>query len=224
MKKQYKIAAVAATLGLSLAAIGIGGLAYLHDAKETMKTTTTGSVNIELVEIFDKNAGEDGTTQNHKTFWGVATGTKKSLARASIFCSVETYNVATKKWEVNGQVPSNAIEYNINGLEGWKYNPDDNYYYYQKVLDPNAKQSSTSEDAFDSTDPGMTSQFKITDVKINDAYDSVLFNTKTRINMMVTMETCQATHGAYHLSWGDIPQEYLPSGVYMSQEEFNKQK
>ncbi len=223
MKKQYKIAAVAATLGLSLAAIGIGGLAYLHDGKDSVKTTTTGSVNIELVEIFDKNAGEEGTTQDHKTFWGVATGTKKSLARASIFCSVETYNEDTKQWEVNGLVPSNAVLYNIDST-GWKYNANDEYYYYAKVLDPNTKQSSTSENAFDSTDPGMTSQIKLTNVHIDPAYDQDLLDTKTRINMMVTMETCQATHGAYHLSWGDIPAEFLPTGVYMSQEEFDKQK
>lgn len=221
MKKQYKIATIAATLGLSLAAVGIGAFAYLNDNKTAANDMTTGSVGVDLVEDFDTSGGEEGTTETNKTFWGVATGSKKSLARASIFVSVEAYNEDTSTWEVYGQIPANAVTYDID-YTGWNQG-EDGYYYYGKVLEPNPNPGTNTEttpDTWDEAKTYMTSQIKITNVAIDDYYSDLLEDRKVRINMLVNMETCQATNGAYHLSWGDIDEDLLPEGVYVSAEDF----
>lgn len=221
MKKQYKLATITATLGLSLAAVGIGAFAYLNDNTTAAKDMTTGSVGVDLVEDFDTSGGEEGTTTNYKTFWGVATGSKKSLARASVFVSIESLNEETNNWEVFGQIPVNAVSYDID-YTGWNKG-DDGYYYYDKVLEGNpnpGENSETTPDSWNASKKYMTSQIKITNVAISEDYADLLEDRKVRINMLVNMETCQATNGAYHLSWGDIPENLLPDGVYMSKEDF----
>ena len=199
MKKQNKIIAIATTLCISLAAIGVGAYSYLADSKEDNKTITTGSVSIDLKEDFPNEGGEFGETTKDKTFWGIATGTKKSLARASIFVTVEYKEDGTDEWVVLGSIPSSAVTFDIDPetLKTWKQG-NDGYYYYQEILEPN--ETGESSDTF-IKNPQTTTQFKLTNVSISDEYDNIVSEKNSsgnvRVNMLVTMETCQATNGAY---------------------------
>lgn len=215
MKKRNKIITIATALCISLVAIGVGAYSYLADSKEDNKTVTTGTVSIDLKEIFPNEGGEYGETTKEKTFWGVATGTKKSLARASIFVTVEYKEDGTDEWVVLGNVPSSAVTYKVDPetQKTWKEG-NDGYYYYQKILEPN--DTGESSDTY-VDNPQTTSQFKLTDVSISDEYDSIVSEKNesgnVRVNMLVTMETCQATNGAYKLSWENCDTSALPEGV-----------
>ena len=210
MKKQHKLMTIISTLCLSLIAVGVGAFAYFTAAKEDDKSVTAGTVSIELKEIFPSDGGEFGENTTSKTFWGVATGSKKSIARASIFVSIEYKN--GNNWEVLGSIPSNAVTYDIsaNTLTNWKLGTD-GYYYYQKVLEGN--ENGTASDTY-AANNYTTTQFELTNVKISEAYaETAAAYDNVRINMLVTMETCQATNKAYTLSWPNCDTSVLPEGV-----------
>lgn len=227
MKKYSKIITSIAALGLSVAVFGVGAFALFSASKEDTQTATTGSVSISLKEDFPTGYGEEGADTTEKTFWGVATGSKKSLARASVFVSVEYLNEETDEWEVFGHIPSNAVEYTIStdtttvNDEG-KYwvQGDDGYWYYKAVLEGNPNINNDGyqvPDSYSASDY-TTTQFKIENVGINEDYADLASEYQVRINMLVTLETCQATNGAYQLSWGQVDENLLPSGVYVAED------
>lgn len=214
MNKRNKLLTAIIAGCLSLAIVGVGTFAYFTTNKADTNTMTSGSVSIELKEDFPEH-DEYGADTTSKTFWGVATGSKKSIARASIFVSVEYKNPESGAWEVLGSIPSNAVTFDISDatraswLEG-----NDGYWYYQTVLEGNP--DGTASDTYVANDY-TTSKFEITNVAISgDEYLEIASQYTTRINMLVTIETCQATNGAYTLSWENCDTSKLPAGVVVN--------
>lgn len=208
MKKELKLSTIVTALSISAVAIGIGAFAYFSDAKTAEQNVESGTVSIHLVEddVFT-NQPETGVEQDHKTFWGEATGTKKSIARASVFISVEFKN--GDNWEVAGDIPSNAVTYTLS-KEGWSDIGSDGYYYYQTVL------AGVDEDVEDSAK--KTTPFKVENIAISDDYAEQLqayaeAGQDIRINILVDMECCQATNRAYTKSWPGCDVSKLPESV-----------
>ena len=199
--------------------VGYGTYSYLSTKNENAISITTGDVGIQLVEDFPSEGGDEGETTNDKTFWGVVTGSKDSVVRASIIPSVEYYNENTKKWEKIGAINitegvKNDRNFNYTVSEEtqktWKKGAD-GYWYYQNILKGN--KNSIVDDKIWHDNDYTTSKFEIHNVYANITQEDLpenAKNAKVRLNMVVSIENSQATHKAFISNWPGCDESVIP--------------
>lgn len=139
----------------------------------------------------------EGTT---KIIKGNNTGTQPAYVRVRIFPVVETF--IDGEWVIHGGIPANYIvwnqTYSVNG--NWIYNADDDYYYYKYIVPAGE----------------MTSTIEVRNLHADlPEYLQIQFGEDIlRVNMLVSMESCQSSNGMYRQNWNI---DKLPAGVEIAE-------
>jgi len=216
--KQRKIIIAVCSLAVVLAVVASASFfAFFANRQKAETSITTGKIQVDLIETFpeeftddpdnpddDYNEPDDkgapvGTTKNIK---GHNSGTQPAYVRVRIFPIVETLPEGSSEWVVHGGIPVDCIKYDQNELKTnpstnmWIYNESDDYWYYKAILQP-------GED---------TSNILIENLHVElPEYLQVQYGgDELRINMLVTLESCQSSNGLYRQNWNI---ENLPAGV-----------
>lgn len=197
--KKSKLKIIIASVAVGLVAI-VGTLTFNAIFQSNQKadtSVTTGIVNVDLKETFPE-ADEFGAPMDSvKTIWGENTGTQKAYVRVKLFPVVEVYDDIYETWNTYGAVSTSFIKYDLNLNDSWIYDETTDYYYYKEILDP-----STS-----------TQQMIVENLRIeapNIIQSKYIDGYTLRINLLVQLESCQASNELYKLNWGI---DSLPSGV-----------
>lgn len=225
MNKRFKVKTLvtAACVALVLAVVASASFFAIFASRQKAENSiNTGIINVELQEEFKPGGGSEppvdpsdpnspakdpddpdappykgtGAENAVKIIKGYNSGTQPAYVRVRLFPVVETMvSDSPIEWNVHGGIPANRVEYDLDDT-GWIYSADDDYYYYSKILQPGE------------TTPEMT--VSNLGVDLNEA-EQVLYGEDTlRVNMLVTLESSQASNGLWRQNWGI---EALPVGV-----------
>lgn len=221
--KTKKILITVCSFAVLMATLSAAFFAIFANREKAETAITTGKIQVDLVEEFRGPDGDpydpsnpddpvrdpddpdnpgpyegDGAPEGTvKIIKGVNTGTQPAYVRARIFPMVETLTDGGE-WITHGGIPANCIVYEQNeSVPGsWIYSDKDDYWYYKYVL-PVGETTSTIE---------------ISDLHLElPEYLQIQYGEdKVRVNMLVTLESTQASNGLYRQNWNI---DNLPAGV-----------
>lgn len=224
MKRKQVIIAVCSSLVVLAGIATATFFAIFNSGQKTETSLQTGVVNVQLVERFgppkdtdgdgkpddsdgdgipdvnedpngngDENPDTDGAAENSiKVITGDNIGTQPAYIRVKIFPQVEINTNGT--WNVSGGIPASYIFYTQEN-NGW-VDGNDGYFYYTKILP-----------AGETTTPIIVSNLHL---DMPDIIAETYKNDKLRVNMLVKLESTQASNELYKINWG---LDSLPPGV-----------
>lgn len=221
-KNTKKIIITACSLAVVLGAVSTSFFAIFANRQKAETAITTGKIQVDLVEEFKGPDGDpydpkdpddpvrdpddpdtppyigpgapDGAT---KVIKGTNSGSQPAYVRVRIFPMVET-QTESGEWTTHGGIPANCIKYDQNeSVPGnWIYSDEDDYWYYKHIL-PVGETTSTIE---------------ISNLHVDlPEYLQIQYGEDIiRVNMLVTLESSQASNGLYRQNWNI---DNLPAGV-----------
>ena len=204
MKNKKMLIAVGSGVGVLALVATATFFAFFQGGDKTETSVTTGVVNVELIESFPDGGSSDeidpsnpGVDDATKVITGENTGTQPAYVRVKVFPQIEEYD-ARNGYKLCG-VPTSYATY-TESKDGW-IDGNDGYYYYAKILQPGE----------------TTSPITISDVNIDipsnlvdiEPYEGAI-NRGMRLNMVVELESTQASNELYKLNWNLTS---LPAGV-----------
>lgn len=198
--------------------------AFFNSGQKTETSLNTGVINVQLVERFGQPSDTDGDGQPDdkdgdgipdvtedpdgdgdinpdtggaaegaiKVITGDNIGTQPAYVRVKIFPQVDKLDKG--KWVVCGGIPANYILYDQKD-DGW-VDGGDGYFYYTRILP-----------AGQTTAPIIISNLHL---DMPNIIAETYKDETLRVDMLVKMESTQASNELYKLNWGI---DHLPAGV-----------
>ncbi len=133
MNAKKKIVSIALAAALAATAIVGSSLAYFTDTEEKTNTFTVGNVDITLTEPGWDATGKEEAEEMYPGEAVAKDPTVTNVGANPAFVRVKV------QWP-DGVAMDVRTDYVVGKLgDNWKYNAEDGYYYYEKVLNPEEK-------------------------------------------------------------------------------------
>lgn len=182
--KKKKIKLLVASMAVAAILVG-GSLAWFQFHQSVPNHFTTGSVKTDIIEHFNPNSPEATNMQP-----GVKVQkevTVKNLGKSPAIIRVKL----DPEWDAKGNLPqesaAKAVTLDTTAAVksgDWIYNPADGYYYYTKLVNPEASTSQLLNNVMLNGDFNLTNDYQDRGLTVN-----------------VTSDAIQATNGAWEDAW-----------------------
>ena len=193
--KKKKIKLLVASMAVAAILVG-GSLAWFQFHQSVPNHFTTGSVKTDIIEHFNPNSPEATNMQP-----GVKVQkevTVKNLGKSPAIIRVKL----DPEWDAKGNLPqesaAKAVTLDTTAAVksgDWIYNPADGYYYYTKLVNPEASTSQLLNNVMLNGDFNLTNDYQDRGLTVN-----------------VTSDAIQATNGAWEDAWNKGGKE-LPADI-----------
>lgn len=223
MKTKKTLIAIGSVVALLAVIATASFVAIFANRERTDTSINTGVIDVKLVETFEPEDPNDpgdpddgGLKHAVKKVHGVNEGTQPAYVRVRLFSSIEVKDEDTGEWAVHGGIPVSRIHYEQKS-DAW-VDGGDGFLYYKFILEPGEEteeilvRNMHLDFVGDNSECPVESDGSSCKMITNDsAGDLTKFkNDKIRINMLVSLESCQASNELYKLNWG---LDKLPSQV-----------
>lgn len=170
---------------LAVVAIIAGGTFawFTAQADPVVNEFKAGTMGLNTYEVFYPPTNVNPGDNFVKLAWFHSTGTKRAYVRAKLTPEFINLPNAPEGFEPDMSIVEYAAGY------GWRYNPDDDYYYYKYMVDPNKFWLSH-------TLP-LIKKVTFNGEKMNNKYQGAEFT------LTIESESIQASNGAFQAVWGN---------------------